>query len=43
MDTMSESYNCEVGRDPEVGKRLDGLVQGSVVNAVHARVGTGDE
>lgn len=23
MDTMNEPYNCEVGRDPEVGKKLD--------------------
>lgn len=42
MDPMNESCNCEVGRDPEVGK-LDSLAQGSVVNAVHARVETGDE
>lgn len=43
MGTMNESYDCEVGRDPEVGKKLDSLVQGSVVNVVHARVETGDE
>ena len=43
MNTMNESSECEVTRGPKVGKKLDSLVQGSVVNAAQARVETGDE
>lgn len=44
MYTMNEACNCEVGRDPEVDKELDSLVQGSVVKCCTRAVGkTGDE
>lgn len=45
MDIMSGLYlrGRQGPQSGRVGKKLDGLVQGRVVSAAHARVGTGDE